>query len=460
MKILERADIPLILSVILSFLVGVSDIEINYKIVISLLLLLLGVFLKSKVKEREFKTANDIIKDVKDFPEYVDIGSLKKRLPQQYHLFVNAMEFLLKRIQEYEVQKIELENMIKYANVEEVDRLRKELKTASDRIKKMEEKVSHLQIIYDITSKINSIIEAEDILDFVVKMIGEKLKVEKLAVLLKNENGDLLEVKALYGFPKNLRNMKFAPTEGISGLVFSTGEYIYVPDTARDRRYLHWKGEFVEYGSFLSIPIKFGGEIMGVLNFNKSGVASFSDEEIELLKRVADQLAIAIKNSNLLKQIKSMYGKDNLTGLLNRTRMMEEVQKVISMGQNFSFVLFDIDDFRDINLKYGYSFGDKVLVEVARILKEEFRRLDVISRFGGDEFAILISGASRGKAVREMEKITELIGQLGWENQVKISISGGISEFPEECKDAREIFEFADRKLLLAKKENKGKIIA
>jgi diguanylate cyclase (GGDEF)-like protein len=455
-----KEDLPVIFSIVLAGIVSILDLANIFKISAIILVLLFGWFGRKKIKENEMKKIRDIVQELKETPGFVDVKSLKEKVPLEILPIVDVLSSLVQKVQEYELEKLELENMLKYANPDEFLKLKEKLKEAEEKIEKMRQKVGYLELIYDVMSKIDSSLDMDELLNSLARMLSGKLKVEKFAILIMDENKGELVVRATYGLPSSIKGLTFAPTEGVTGLAFSTGEKIYIPDTRRDRRYLHWKGEYLEEGSFLSIPLKFGNEILGVLNLNKSQVAGFSDDEIELMEKISSQIAMAIKTSKLINQIRWIYSRDVLTGLFNRNAMMDKVENAISKSENFSFILLDIDDFRNINLEYGYNFGDRVLVEISKILLREFRKIDVISRFGGDEFAIMILGATKDQALKEIQRIMNLMEYDGFdEAKIKISFSAGISEFPQECRTSKEVFELADMRLLLAKKNGKGQIV-
>ena len=469
---ITKDDIPVILSIALTgSIVFIDKLGKVEKFSLMVAILVFGWYIRKLIKEKKMKEVKGMLEEIEETVGYTDIGKLREKVPTELVPMVDTLEKLVEKIQEYEIEKIEAETIKEYS--EEVDRLKDELKKMKERMEKAEEKVQYLQIIYEITSKVVSTFEIDSILDFITEMLGEKLGVGKLAVLLKDEGGDTLVVRATYGFGPSIKGMRFSVTEGVSGLAFSTGETIYIPDTRRDRRYLHWKGEYYEEGSFLSIPIKYGDEVIGLLNFNKPEIGGFKDEEIELLSRIADQTAIAIKNAQLFEEVKNMYGKDPLTGLLTRSSMSERIEKLIKGNIPFGFFLFDIDNFRNINLRYGYETGDTILGKIADILRRELRKTDIISRFGGDEFAIAIVGGDKKDAQKEAKRISELIREIKINSTKQstempqkkdeegkqdvmlsyISISVGVTGFPEEGRTAKEIFEIADRKLLSAKEK-------
>lgn len=451
---LKKEDIPVILSIVLVGVLVYSSLFEGYiESFLAVFIFGLGWLGRKKIKDKVMSHVSELAKEMKENIGIADIGKFKEFVPSEVFPLVDVLERLVEKLQEKEIQKIEYDMLLEQAK--EFELVKKEMNSCREKINKMETKINYLQLIYDVTSKMASTLDIDSLSNLIVRSVSEKLGIENFAILLKEK--DVLEVKAVWGFSSNLRNVKFSLNEGVSGLAFSTGQVVYIPDTRRDGRYLYWKGEYAEDGSFLSIPLKYRDEVLGLFNFNKSRVGAFSEEEIELLVKLADQAAIAIKNAYLFEEVRNLYSSDPMTGLINRTTMIKKVEELISMKKKFSFVLFDVDGLRQINMRFGYSFGDKLIVNISNVIASEIRSVDIASRFGGDEFAIVFLGANSEKAMDEIKRISQKISSIV--EDAKISISGGISEFPKDGKNIREIFESADRKLLLAKKIGGGIIL-
>lgn len=454
MKI-RKEDLPVIFSILVGGIISSLEFSPDYiRALIVVLVFAFGWLGRKKMKDKVMANISEIANEVKENLGVADMSKFREFVPSEVFPILDVLEKLADKLQEKEIRKIEYETLLE--REKEFQLLKSEVEKQKDEINKMKIKMQYLQIIYDVVSKINSNLDINSLADHIVRTIGDKFEVGNFAILLR-EN-DVLEVKAVRGFSSNLKNLKFSLNEGVSGLAFSTGRTVYIPDTRRDGRYLHWKGEYAEDGSFLSIPIKYRGEVLGLFNFNRPKIGAFSEEEIELLERIADQTAIAIKNAYLFEEVKNLYSLDPLTSLVNRTTMIKKVEELIKKGSNvFSFVLFDVDGLRQINMNFGYDFGDRLIVGISRILSSEIRNVDIASRFGGDEFAVVFFGASSSKALDEMNKISQKISMMC--DFVKVSISGGISEFPKDGSTLKEIFEAADRKLFIAKKMGGGTVL-
>lgn len=452
----KREDIPVIVSILLGGLVAL--IEFLSPVVRGLLVISifgLGWYGRKKIKDKVMKSISELANDVKDNIGIADMSRFRELMPSEVVPLVDILEKLVEMLQEREIQRIEYETLIEQGK--ELQSMREEINKYKSEMEKMRTKIQCLQVLHEITSKAITNLDVDSLSELIGQAIVEKFDVGNFAIMLRE--GDFLEVKAAWGFSGNIKNVRFSLNEGVSGLAFTTGQVIYIPDTRRDGRYLHWKGEYAEEGSFLSIPIKYRDEVIGLFNFNRPKIGGFSEEEINLLKRVADYAAVAIKNAYLFEEVKNLYSSDPMTGLVNRTTMIKKVEELISKNRDiFSFVLFDVDNLRQINMNFGYTFGDKIIIGISRVILSEIRAVDVASRFGGDEFAVVLIGANAKKAEEDMKKISEKISTMY--GDVRVSVSGGISEFPKDGVTVREIFESSDRRLLAAKRMGGGVILS
>lgn len=335
----------------------------------------------------------------------------------------------------------------------------------------LEKKLNELSLLMELSSALNSSLELNDILESLVNILHKKMNYLGLVVLLWDEEERVLRVKRSFGYDdgEQLKNMVFKPGEGISGLVIQTGEMILVNDTTHDPRFLHYKGKKIIDGSFLSIPMKFKGDIIGVLNFSRPGKFMFKEDEIELLKAVANQAAIAIKNAELYQKTLDLSITDSLTGLFNRRyffkRFSEIIDNAIRYNTGFSALMIDIDHFKKFNDTYGHKAGDEILKRVAYILSSRVRKVDIVARYGGEEFVILFPRMKKKEAVDLAEKLRKNVELSkfifeGEPIEQKITISVGVATYPDDINDPKQIIDIADKALYEAKRRGRNQTVS
>ncbi len=219
--------------------------------------------------------------------------------------------------------------------------------------------------------------------------------------------------------------------------------------------------------SSVFIPLISKGEVLGTVNLDSFQTHSFSHEDLKLLEPVARQLGLVLDNARLRDQTKRHALVDNLTGLYNHRYFYEAVVREIARsgrnGSQLSVMLLGLDGFKDFNHSRGHFEGDRVLKEIAGTLQAAVRQADIVARYGGDEFALLLpelsvsgsSGAAQLTAVRIATRIRDaivaglFIDDAG--ERLPLSLSAGVAEYPAHAFDAATLLERADWALREAK---------
>jgi len=191
--------------------------------------------------------------------------------------------------------------------------------------------------------------------------------------------------------------------------------------------------------------------------------------KIQLLKNILAEVTkqydevIAAQNRELKEHFERAV-KDQLTGLYNRYYLFEYASKSLKKlereGKSALVIFFDLDNFKYVNDKFGHKEGDRVLGEVAKILKSVFRNYDIVARLGGDEFAIFIESPSQQNGDnKEIENLLSIVVERieVHFNKYNISASYGSAMFPIDGKDLNELIEVADLRMYEKKREKKNK---
>lgn len=165
------------------------------------------------------------------------------------------------------------------------------------------------------------------------------------------------------------------------------------------------------------------------------------------------------------QQLRQLSETDALTGLYNRRKLIETLNDRLAVftreGTQTSVLVFDLDNFKRLNDDLGHQAGDAALVEIARLCREQLRQTDVVARFGGDEFVVVMPGTRREDALRIAERLrehvpTSLAASLSYQS----TISGGISEFGAPDRFANDILSRADEGLYLSKRAGRNRVMA
>lgn len=214
--------------------------------------------------------------------------------------------------------------------------------------------------------------------------------------------------------------------------------------------------------SALVAALRAEGQVLGFLYLGAVAENEFDEEHRLLITTVAYQTAAAINNARLYEQTRQMAYTDGLTGLyLHRffqVRLSEELAAAEKAGTSLCLVMVDTDHFKTYNDTLGHPAGDALLKEIARLLKDKVRHSDIVCRYGGDEFALILKDVPKEEAARTCERIRETF-QLRFANQgVQVTASIGIACFPSDADNKADLTRKADEALYVSKRAGRNRV--
>lgn len=166
-----------------------------------------------------------------------------------------------------------------------------------------------------------------------------------------------------------------------------------------------------------------------------------------------------------IERLQHLILTDELTGLYNRryleVRLEEELNRARRFSRPFSLLFLDLDDFKSVNERYGHPAGDRLLVEFGQVLRENARAMDVVFRYGGEEFILLLPETGLEDALEVAQRLQRQVGERSFlEGCLAITFSGGVASFPADGTDGETLVERADVALRAAKARGKNRILA
>ncbi len=207
--------------------------------------------------------------------------------------------------------------------------------------------------------------------------------------------------------------------------------------------------------------------MLGLISVARSDRA-FTPPEVELFGYLAGQAAVSMENVSLHETVQRQAVTDELTGLYNHRRFQEalasELERSKRFEQDMSLVMLDIDNFKSINDTYGHQQGDRVLREVARILRENSREIDAPARYGGEELAVVLPQTDQNGAFNLAERVRAGIEELRLPlldggGTMSVTASLGVASLAGSAADADELVAAADAALYRAKRGGKNQTI-
>ena len=309
--------------------------------------------------------------------------------------------------------------------------------------------------------------------DAILRMSAELLHAERGSLLLFDEASNELAVKAAVGPRADIaRETRVRMGEGIAGAVMSEGRPLVVRDVESHGHATPAPAErSYKTKSFICYPISMGGRKVGVLNItDKAGGGSYDDIDLSLIESIAPQMAMAMDRAEWQEkanQFQLMSITDPLTGMLNRRylieRLAEELKRSKRQEYPMSFMMIDIDDFKLYNDRNGHQAGDLALEMTAQCLKSALRGADVASRYGGEEFCILLPQTSLEEGIAIAERIRRRITRVRFPHGKSqplgsVTVSIGVSSFSPGLETPQTIIEAADRALYAAKSRGKNRV--
>jgi len=261
-----------------------------------------------------------------------------------------------------------------------------------------------------------------------------------------------VEIKAEAGTTAHAMGRRIQLGTGILGRVARTGERALVQNAAPG----NLTGILADSRAILCIPITYGETLLGVLNVESRNENAFSPQDVLILNTLADLLATALHNAFVFQKLQQQSITDGLTGIKTRRFFWEalsaEWKRASRSGRPFSVVLIDLDKFKEVNDTMGHFEGDLVLARVGRLLEQKSRQSNVVARYGGDEFIVLMPETGAEQAQVLAERLRQWIATDPMLGEHHVTGSFGVASFPTHGFSIEDIIRVADAGMYVSKR--------
>jgi len=325
--------------------------------------------------------------------------------------------------------------------------------------KREQRRSSHLALLNELGRKASSVLNPQELLPSICQQVRSSFGYDLARIEMMDERREELVVAAEAGYGPELMGRRIRIGEGLSGVAADSGAPVLANSVVKEPRYIPLHPGI---RSALSLPLKYREEILGVLSLESREAYAFSPQDVLTLRTLADHLAIALHNAHAYQVALEQAITDGLTGLKTHRYFMEaldrEWRRSTRSGNMFSVIMLDLDGFKQVNDRHGHLEGDKVLKAVANLLNDRVRQSNVVARYGGDEFAIMLPETRTDQAEVLAERLRENIESDRYLAAHGLTASFGIGTFPLHGPTQEEILRVADSGMYLAKHQDGNRV--
>jgi diguanylate cyclase (GGDEF)-like protein/PAS domain S-box-containing protein len=315
-----------------------------------------------------------------------------------------------------------------------------------------------------IASLLNSSLALDEVLDQIFGNLSRVVPYESANLMLRE--GDFVQLVRKEGYDQEEPFLEYLPISQLYYLnkMLVTHQPVVVADIKND---IHWvvSDKFPLLRSYMGSPLIFRDNVIGFLNVDSTQVHFFNETLIQRLKAFADQAAVAIENARLYEQAQEESLLDALTQVYNRRGLFQLGEKELSNAKHqkrpLSLMMFDIDNFKAVNDQHGHVFGDEVLQTIGSYCRESLRRSDLVCRYGGDEFVILLPDCSLSIAIQRAERLRQRVMDHFASNKdlpSSVTLSIGVAERNQTTSDLVALIKAADEALYRAKDSGRNTV--
>jgi len=324
-----------------------------------------------------------------------------------------------------------------------------------------------LAVLSDISRAANSVLEPRKVMEIVMERAQDLIQAQAWSLLLVDEKDHTLSFELVMGEKVDeVRNYRIKIGQGVAGWVVQYKRPLIINDVKKDRRFDARVDLLTGYKtrSVLCAPLISRGRIIGAVELINKRRGRFTNEDLQMVNTLVEPGAIAIENAILYQKSAELTVTDDLTKLFNsrylNVHLRREIKRSRRYGVPVSLIFLDLDGFKMVNDTYGHLSGSRALYEVGQILQETVREIDVVSRYGGDEFTIILPQTGAAGAITIAERIRSLIAERVFLTdlniQVRLTASFGVSTFPDHGQTREELISRADQAMYLVKDRGKN----
>jgi len=321
----------------------------------------------------------------------------------------------------------------------------------------VQRRAAQLEALNAIAKQTTVKLDVRELLQQFCQQIPQSFPAQHVAVFLRDEDGNLV-LRAQHG------SLAGRLEEG--ELLVGAGRCAYA--ASADGKLQCGPVEcpapcFAGAQSEVCLPLVSSGLNLGMMVCVSDQPNAFPPNDVQVLESVADILATAVQNAQFVDRVRQLAYLDGLTGIFNRryfdSRLIEEVTRASRYGGMVSMLMIDIDHFKNVNDDFGHLLGDEVLRQISAVFTRQLRKVDVVCRYGGEEFAIILPATQLPSAVSVATKLLRAVETYQFPDVPRpVTISIGVSEFPTNGRTRDLLVQAADDAMYVAKQAGRNRV--
>lgn len=335
--------------------------------------------------------------------------------------------------------------------------------------KALRDEAQRLRDIIDISKMVVSTLELDTLLDRILHSARDLVKVPAGSIALIDDVRKTMTLHASHGLSDSFtaRDSWQVEEGGLTSKILEQQDLFIVEDTSCALFFNNPLAINEGIRAIIAIPLKVQDSTVGILYLNDFTPRKFEKSVYEQLSIFASFAALSIDNARLHEKTLRLASTDGLTGLFNHRQfkraLFQEVVRTQRYDTDLSMIMFDIDDFKQFNDRYGHPCGDRILIRVAELLRDIFREVDLVFRYGGEEFVVLMPQSRPEDALVAAERARDAIACMRIachevDHPLGVTVSAGVASLPHDADSEEGLLRVADQLMYQAKHQGKNQV--
>lgn len=314
-----------------------------------------------------------------------------------------------------------------------------------------QQNIANLKLLNDTSRRLNSNMRLDETMTYISEQIKSAFKAQEVGYFLLSEDCQKMKIlpgSTAYFFTKQARIY----IDYIKEKILTEKESLFIGDIT-----LHKINNLKSFHSIMAVPVIQNEMVKGFTIAMHQDPYFFSFETFKLLQSLINHSSLALINSLLREELKKLVITDHLTRLHSRKFLDEKIEQSMKTDDEGSFILIDIDDFKEINDTHGHQVGDEILIQVADLIKSSIRKNDIGARWGGEELVIYLPNVALDVGLSIAERLVEKVEEC---SKPRVTVSCGVAYWRQDKLDTyQSLFKRADEALYRAKVTGKNKVV-